>query len=80
MADNCGRIRWVALFILVIFLGSNKCVADSIHTIVIDGDFSDWDGIKSRSDPDDNINGTVFHDGVPDCHDIDHRYLQQQNA
>lgn len=42
------------------------------HSIVIDGDFSDWEGVPAYTDPDDAIDGSVLHDGVPDCHDTVH--------
>jgi len=40
------------------------------HSIVIDGNFADWAGVPSHSDP---VGGPgVLHDGIPDTHDTDH--------
>ena len=40
------------------------------HSIIIDGNFSDWATVPSHSDP---VGGLgVLHDGIPDTHDTDH--------
>ena len=41
-----------------------------LHTITIDGNFSDWAAVPSHFDP---VAGPgVLHDGIPDTHDTDH--------
>lgn len=46
------------------------------RNMIIDGRFDDWSNVQSYSDPQDNINGTVYQESpwfpsikVPDCHD-----------
>jgi hypothetical protein len=46
--------------------------------IIIDGNFDDWLDVRSYSDPQDNIDGTVYDESpwfpsikIPDCHDTD---------
>jgi len=44
--------------------------AEPVHTIAIDGNFSDWASVPSHSDP---VGGPgVLHNGIPDTHDTDH--------
>ncbi len=44
--------------------------AESTHSIVIDGNFSDWTNVPSHYDP---AGGPgVLHNGIPDTHDTDH--------
>ena len=44
--------------------------AEFTHSIVIDGDFSDWAALPSHADP---VGGPgVLHNGIPDTHDTDH--------
>jgi len=72
MAENeCNR--WVllkgAVFAGVLFAMASAW-AESIHGIRIDGDFSDWEAVRSYPDP---VGGPgVLHHGIPDTHDTDH--------
>lgn len=51
-------------------LSGMACSAESIHSIVIDGEFSDWTGVPSHRDP--TAGPGVLHRGIPDTHDTDH--------
>ena len=42
--------------------------AEPVHTITIDGNFSDWASVPSHSDP----VGTAVVNGIPNTHDTDH--------
>ena len=44
-----------------------------MHSITVDGDFSDWASVPTYTDPD-GAPG-VLHDGIPDIHDTDHGSL-----
>jgi len=48
------------------------------RNIIIDGNFDDWSNVRSYSDPQDNIDGTVYQESpwfpslkIPDCHASD---------
>lgn len=55
---------------LLVGLASGAWAAPA-HPITIDGDFSDWAGVPACFDP---VSGPgVFHHGIPDTHDTDHK-------
>src|SRR5437867_7551445 len=65
---------WVLLKAAVafaVFVGiTATALAESTHSIVIDGNFSDWTTVPSHYDP---VGGPgVLHNGIPDTHDTDH--------
>eukprot|EP00697_Spironema_sp_BW2_P005731 gnl/Spiro4/17991_TR9599_c0_g1_i1.p1 gnl/Spiro4/17991_TR9599_c0_g1~~gnl/Spiro4/17991_TR9599_c0_g1_i1.p1 ORF type:complete len:400 (+),score=91.56 gnl/Spiro4/17991_TR9599_c0_g1_i1:123-1322(+) len=49
--------------------------AEPPHKIVINGKFDDWlkSDITIYTDPEDAEDGSVTQDGIPDCHDTDHK-------
>jgi hypothetical protein len=63
----------------ILFIYSVIQIAESDpinRNIIIDGNFDDWLNVRSYSDPQDNRNGTVYHQSpwfpslnIPDCHD-----------
>ncbi|CAF1104443.1 unnamed protein product [Didymodactylos carnosus] len=72
----------------MIFLSQILCIyfvveivksAQINRNIIIDGNFDDWLNVQSYSDPQDNIDGTVYQESpwfsalkIPDCHDGTH--------
>jgi hypothetical protein len=53
-----------------VFSLATAVVAEPTHSIVIDGNFSDWTNVPSHYDP---VGGPgVLHNGIPDTHDTDH--------
>jgi len=69
---------YLPLFPITLLLCSLLCSShqEPITPIIIDGNFDDWSMVPTHYDPDDNIEGTVLHDGIPDCHDTDHELLR----
>jgi len=58
-----------AALCIALFVGiTAAALAENIHSITIDGNFSDWATVPSYYDP----VGTNFHNGIPDTHDTDH--------
>jgi hypothetical protein len=56
--------------ILVFWALTATALAENTHSIVIDGNFSDWAAVPSHYDP---VGGPgVLHNGIPDTHDTDH--------
>jgi len=61
----------VAVGVVAVFGIAMATSAAHIHLIAIDGDFSDWADVPSYFDP---VGGPgVFHSGIPDTHDTDHK-------
>ena len=56
---------------IALFVGTTAVgLAEDIHKITIDGNFSDWASVPSHFDP---AGGPgVLHNGIPDTHDTDH--------
>src|SRR5439155_15976839 len=72
---RCKSQPWVqfkaAVACIAFILAIPFAFADSTHSIVIDGNFSDWASVPSHSDP---VGGPgVLHNGIPDTHDTDHK-------
>ena len=70
MTRRPNRFAAISSAILAVLLLSGPANAELIRTISVDGDFSDWAGVPSYTDP---AGGPgVLHDGIPDTHDTDH--------
>ena len=64
-----GRLLKVIICAFVATI-TPAALAEAIHYITIDGDFSDWAAVPSHYDL---VSGPgVLHDGIPDTHDTDH--------
>ena len=70
MTRRPNRFAAISSAILAVLLLSGPANAELIRTISVDGDFSDWAGVPSYTDP---AGGPgVLHNGIPDTHDTDH--------
>jgi hypothetical protein len=60
----------VAVVLAAVVIRASTAMAEPIHHINIDGDFSDWANVPAHFDP---VAGPgVLHNGIPDTHDTDH--------
>jgi hypothetical protein len=65
-----SQFLFPAAGIAMVVVLASAAVAEPTHSIIIDGDFSDWTNVPSHFDP---VGGPgVLHDGMPDTHDTDH--------
>lgn len=63
---NYPKVACAAVFVGITVMA----LAESTHSIRIDGDFADWAAVRSYFDP---VSGPgVLHNRIPDTHDTDH--------
>jgi len=56
------------IIVILLLYSLLLCLSEKPANIIIDGQFGDWDLVRRYDDPQDNIDGTVLQDFVPDCH------------